>query len=266
VVIDGITLHNSTSWEIVPTHCNRFNINNIKIVSDQPSDDGIDILHSKNVTIENSFIRTRDDCISIKSYIDYTKNDGVDSVLVQNCVFWNGEWGNCLEIGYELFSGETKNIIFRNCDIIHVEDGAAISIHNAGSSNVKNILYENIRIEDSSQKLFDFAIFKSRYRSAEKYMYRPENLQYLNGAWDGVLSIPADKKDFYAQFRGTISNVTLRNIQVNGRFPFSIFYGFDNAHKVSNVVTENLTINGKKIINLADAKFYIEKADNIIIK
>lgn len=92
VTVNGITIHNSTLWQVVQIHCNNVQINNIKIVSDQASGDGIDIVRSKHVGIENSFIRTKDDCIAIKAHIDYPKTEPVDDILVQNCTFWNALW------------------------------------------------------------------------------------------------------------------------------------------------------------------------------
>ncbi|MEP7109236.1 MAG: glycosyl hydrolase family 28 protein [Ferruginibacter sp.] len=267
VRIEGIILHNSTSWQIVPFNCNKVNISNIKIVSDQASDDGIDIVHSKNVVVRNSFIRTKDDCIAVKSYVSDPPGANVDSVLVEKCVFWNALWGNGLEIGFELNSAEIKNITFRNSDIIHVEAGAVFSIHNAGTSNVHNILYDDIRVEDARQKLFDLAIFRSRY-SVDGTTDEKEKVRLnLNGAWDGVLSIPANEKDAHAVYRGTIKNVVFRNIKiVDGLFPYSIFYGFNADKNISNIVIENLRVHGKKITALQDARFYAENTDRIIIR
>jgi polygalacturonase len=85
VTLDGVTLHNSTTWQVVPINTNNIRINNIKIVSDQASDDGIDVVRSTKVKIENSFIRTKDDCVVIKAHLNYPKSEPVDDVLVQNC-------------------------------------------------------------------------------------------------------------------------------------------------------------------------------------
>lgn len=267
VVIEGITLHNSTTWQVVPIHCTNVQIQNIKIISDQASDDGIDIVRSKKVTIDNCFIRTKDDNIVVKAHLDYPKTEGVDSVIVTNCTLWNALWGNAIEIGFELNAAEIKNITFKNIDIIHVEAGAAISIHNAGSGHVKNVRFEDIRIEDARQKLFDFAIFRSVY--SEDGTRDPEIRKrfYLNGAWDGVLSVPADKKDYHATYRGQVSNILLKDIKVvEGIFPFSIFYGFDAQHPVRNVVIQNLVVHGKKITSLATAKVYQENTANISLR
>ena len=267
VRIEGITLHNNTTWQIVPVGCRKVVIDAVKIVSDQASDDGIDVVHSKNVIIKNCFIRSKDDCVVIKAYLKEEGAQEVDNVIVENCVFWNALWGNALEIGFELNGVDVKNIRFSNCDIIHVEAGAVLSIHNAGKSTVSNIVFENIRIEDARQKLFDVAIFRSQY--SEDGTRDPEERKrlYLNGAWDGVLSIPAGKKEFHGLFRGCIKNILFRNIRiVDGNFPYSIFYGFDELHNVQDVRIKNLSVHGRKIHNIKEAKVYTENTKNITIK
>jgi hypothetical protein len=267
VTLDGFTLHNSTTWQVVPINTNNIRINNIKIVSDQASDDGIDVVRSTKVKIENCFIRTKDDCVVIKAHLNYPKSEPVDDVLVQGCTFWNALWGNGIEIGFELNAAEIKNIVFRDIDLIHIEAGAAISIHNAGSGHVKNVTFENIRIEDARQKLFDFAIFRSQY--SEDGTRDPEERRrlYLNGAWDGVLMVPAADRAAHAPFRGNISNIVLKNISVtDGLFPYSVFYGYDTQHNIKNVMIDNYVVHGKKITRLSDAKLYLEQAENISIK
>ena len=267
ISIEGITLHNSTSWQITPIHCNQVKIENIKIISDQASDDGIDIVRSRNVLITNSFIRTKDDCIAIKANMEYPPSEGVDNVLVENCVFWNALWGNGLEIGFELYSSEVKNITFRNSDIIHVESNAALSIHNSGSAVVSNVLYDNIRIENVGKKLFDLAIFRSRYSIDGVETEEEMKKLYLHGAWDGVLQVPSDKKNFHAKFRGYIKNITFRNISlIDCNYPYSIFNGYNQDKNINGVKIENLVVNGKKITDKKNFKSYIENTENITVK
>jgi len=264
--IEGLILCNSTTWQVVPINCENVTIKNLKIVSDNPSDDGIDIVRSRKVKIEDCFIRTKDDCIAIKAHLNYPDSVIVDSVRIEKCIFWNAAWGNGLEIGFELQSAEVKNIAFCDCDIIHVESGAVFSIHNSDKATVKNVLYTNIRIEDARQKLVDLAIFRSRYctdgSSDPEYIKR----NYLDGAWDGVLKTPENEKAYHAQFRGKIENIRFENISIRGIFPFSIIAGYDNDHQVSNVTFTNIINNGAKIKSLEDLKLYSEYAKNIIIQ
>jgi hypothetical protein len=90
---------------------------------------------------------------------------------------------------------------------------------------------------------------------------------YLNGAWDGVLLVPEADKAAHAKYRGHISDVVLRNINItDGLFPYSIFYGSDKEHKVKNVRVENLTVHGKRLTRIEAAKFYTENAENITLR
>lgn len=295
ITIEGITLYNSKTWDVVPTLCNRVRIDNVKIVSDNGGDDGIDIVSTKNVTITNCFIHTKDDCIAVKSHgrpqppVSQTSPTqstssqprppqqsfgqltqgpfyDVDTVLVKNCVFWNAAWGNALEIGFEL-SGDVKNVSFIDNDIIHTEGGAAFSIHNARRGIVSNIVVDNLRVEGTDQKLFDLAIFRSIYSEDGLRDQAEIKKLYVHGIWDNVLAVPESDKESRMKFRGQIKNIILKNVSVvDGPFPFSVFYGSDKDHVVQNVVIENLKIHGKKINKISEAKFYQENAKGVIIK
>jgi hypothetical protein len=182
-------------------------------------------------------------------------------------VFWNAAWGNGIEIGFELHSDFVRNITFKNIDIIHVESGAVISIHNSDRGTVTDVLYEDIRVEDAYQKLFDLGIFRSKYCTDGSNDPDEINALQYPGVWDGALLVPDDKREYHAQFRGHIKNITFRNIQiVDGLFPFSVFVGYDSNHLVENITIENLTVHGKRIKSIDDARIFQETTRNINLK
>lgn len=266
IQIEGITLHNGTTWQVALFHCDQVKINDIHLVSESGGDDGMDICRCTNVIIDNVFAHTKDDCIAIKSQGDYPGSDPTDNILVKNCVFWNSIWGNAIEIGFELYSDEVKNIRFENIDLIHVEDGAAMSIHNAGQAHVHDVVFENIRVEDCRQKLFDVAIFFSQWG--------PDGIRdkdwiaqnYLHGAWDGVQKIPAGKEEYHSSFRGKVNNILFKNIQVvGGLLPFSVFHGFDAGKNVSDIKIENLTYMGIKLIDAENAKIRQQNTEKLTV-
>ena len=264
IEIEGITIVNSQTWQIVPINCDQVNIHNVKIASDNGSDDGIDIVRSKNVSVDQCFIRSKDDCVAIKAAWDYPAECGVEKVKVSRSVFWNALWGNGLEIGFELRANKLCDIIFEDCDIIHVERGAVFSIHNGDYATVENVRYENMRVEDARHKLFDIAIFLSQYSLDSPKDPEEVKKRYLHGAWDGVLSVPKDQQEYYASNRGHIKNIQFKNIAiVDGPFPFSIIHGYDKKHIVENVSFENLTIHGQHIKDAKQGRFTIENARNI---
>jgi polygalacturonase len=47
VHIEGITLINSPTWQIVPINCENVSVSNVKIVSNNGGDDGIDVVRSR---------------------------------------------------------------------------------------------------------------------------------------------------------------------------------------------------------------------------
>jgi hypothetical protein len=267
IQLEGITLVNSLSWQVVPAHCEDVTIHNIKIVSNNGSDDGIDLVRSRKVRIEGCFIHTKDDCIAIKSHMNYPGKEGNEDILVSNSVFWNTEWGNALEIGFELRADTMKNISFRNCDIIHCDDGAVFSIHNGDRSVVKDILFDNIRVEDARQKLFDLAIFLTQYSVDSPKDAAERKLRYQNGPWDGTMHQTKEQKIAQAPFRGYIRNITFRDIQVtDGIFPFSVFCGYDENHLIENITIENLVVHGKKIQSEKEARLSTRFCKSIVIR
>jgi len=118
ISIEGINLHNGTTWQVALFHCNQVKINNIKIVSESGSDDGMDIFRCTNVVVEGVFAHTKDDCVAIKSGGNYPADQLTDNIRIQNCVFWNSIWGNAIEIGFELYSNEVRNIRFKNIQVV----------------------------------------------------------------------------------------------------------------------------------------------------
>ena len=240
VLIDGIILTESRHWSCASTASSHVTYNNLKIISDNDWDDGIDIVGSQKVLVNNCFIRTKDDCIAVKSGVNYfTKFNSsftVDDVVVQNSVMWNGVWGNALEIGFETRSDTIKNITFRNCDLIHTEGPeGTFTIHNGDRAVVKNVLYEDIRVEDSQGWLIDFKILKSVYSK--------------------------DKE------RGKIEDVRFRNITVEGeRFPYSQLLGFDENHRITGVSLENFVIHSIKVNSTYSGLITTIHTDDITFK
>jgi hypothetical protein len=149
---------------------------------------------------------------------------------------WNGVWGNALEIGFETRSDTIQNITFRNCDLIHTEGPeGTFTIHNGDRAVVKNVLYEDIRVEDSRGWLIDFKILESQYSK--------------------------DKQ------RGKIENIHFKNITVEGNvFPYSQLLGFDETHRISGVTLENFVIHGTKVTSTYNGMITTNYADEIMFK
>jgi len=274
VLIDGITIFDSATWTVVLQFCRNVRIQNLKEVCWRNGSDGVDVVGSSDVVIDGCFMRNNDDCITLKTWggnekypREAQKGPDVAHVEILNSVFWNMAWGNALEIGFELRADRISDVLFRNCDVIHVERGATFSIHNGDYATVENVRYEDIRVEDSRHKLIDLAVFLSQYSTDRPADPEERRRRYMSGAWDGVLKVEADQAAVHSPNRGRIRNIVFRNISlVGGPVPFSIISGFDSGHRVENVTIENLTFYGKKIRNAEEGKFSIQNAEGVRFK
>ncbi|QOY89194.1 glycosyl hydrolase family 28 protein [Paludibaculum fermentans] len=239
VDIEGIIVTNSKHWTIPITASDKVTLRNVKLVSDNDWDDGVDVVGSTNVTVDQCFIRTKDDCIAIKAGVDYfTKFNNqrdVSNVIVKRSVLWNGAWGNGLEIGFETRAASISGIRFLDNDLIHVEGPeGTFTIHNGDRAVVSDVIYDNCRVEDAQGLLVDFKILKSRYSKDEE--------------------------------RGQIRNIQFRHIRVDHKEIPSLLQGFDAKHQIGGVVFEDVIVDGRKWTSLVDAGIKATHAEQITFK
>ncbi len=240
ITVEGILINESKHWTAPCNKSKNIIYRNIKVVSGNDWDDGIDIVSSQHILVDGCFIRTKDDCIAVKAgvtyYTDFFNQLSTKDVQVVNSVLWNAEWGNGIEIGFETRGDTIQDIIFRNNDLIHVEGPeGTFTIHNGDRAVVRNVLYDNIRVEDSRGILVDFKILDSRYSK--------------------------DKE------KGQIRDITFRNISVNTDIPIpSLLLGYNESHLIDNVVFENFRVNGRQIMSKEDLKATLQFAERITFK
>jgi polygalacturonase len=260
--IEGITIFNSPdAWTVYMTGTTGTRVDGVRILN--PSvyygDDGFDIVSSSDVRVENIFVRTNDDCVVVKNLADVDTHD----ITVRHAILWNmPTGGNGIEIGFETRNQPIHHVRFEDIDIIHVERGSAISIHNGDAAIVENVVFDDIRVEDARRKLIDFAVLYAQY-GADRPATDEENSRRVDrgGLWDGLLSYAPEEKAERARFRGHVRNIRVTNLHVvDGSLPYSILAGFDAEHTVENVLIEGLRYLDKPIRTLEEGKFVIENA------
>ena len=145
VIIEGVTLVNSSGWNVYLDGCQDVTVDNIKLIGQwRYNADGVDFCNCQNAVIKNSFLRTFDDCIVVKGF---KLNNGLpcQNVLAQNCVLWC-DWGRNLEVGAETSAPYISEIKFKNCDIIygcHV----MLDIQHGDKAEINGVYFEDIHIE-----------------------------------------------------------------------------------------------------------------------
>ena len=281
VQIQGITLYNSLKWTVHPYNVRNLQIDNINIVNWDYGSDGIDLSSCSDVKISNSFLRTNDDCIVVKAISFDEKmhypnpriqNPNIKNILVEGCTFWNMDYGNIFDIGFELRCEKISDLTFKDCDVLIQEGrGSVFTIHNSDNAVVENVLFDDIRVENadlaSNSKLIDIAILFSIWSYDKFNDYEMIRKYRYNDSWDNLIPVLPGKEAFHASHRGHVKNITLRNIQVlDGKLPYSVFNGFDEDHIVDGVAIENMTVSGKKIKNKEDLKLYTKFTKNVTIE
>jgi len=181
------------------------------------------------------------------------RSDRCADIVVKNCTLWSAEWGNAIEIGYELRFPLIENIQFDNIRVIRVEKGAVFSIHQTDDSMVKNILMKNIIIENATDKFVDLGIFFSYFSQDNPYerSFFLKN-KYLQGPWDNAILMTDQEKKKYAQNRGEIKAIAFRDIEIVSNVPYSLIAGYDVSHQVQDVEFQSIKINGRKVKSLRD--------------
>src|SRR5690606_1345260 len=174
VGIDGILINDPQAYAVEIVESDTININNLKAFTRVLWGDGIDMVGTSNVTINDCYMRTSDDCIAIYAsrVRDWAwQNMDALNITVSNCALY-ADAAHPVEIGWHGNQGmdgsenseisvdgnSIYNLRFDNIDILEHDqpdeiDSAyqgAISINCGDKNKCVNFLFKDIRIEDFS--------------------------------------------------------------------------------------------------------------------
>ena len=275
VLIDGVTLRDSLTYNIRPYCCHKIEIRNVKLIGNwRYNSDGIDMHNCDGVLIENCFIRTYDDSICVKGRentgyiadanglegssrsIEYFKN-----VRVRGCTLWN-DWGKVLEIGAETCADEIYDVVFEDCDIIHVTM-SPLDCNNVDYADVHGLIYRNINVE------YDDVIPQPKIQPNDSARYEDMDVdKNFNPPliWCAV--------QFHKEYsgggtrRGKNRDFLFENIRlISNKPPRFFFKGFDSEHGCDGMVIRNVTWNGEKVTQLTDENLVADEfCKNIILE
>ena len=230
IKVQGIHLINPPHYSVYLGGSRDVLIEDITSFSCEGWSDGIDMMSSSDVLVKDCFLRTSDDCIAVYGRRwDY--NGDSRNILVTGCSLW-ADVAHAVMVGlhgdYEHDGNVIEQIRFENLDILEhnehqMEYLGALAVNAGDKNTVRNVWYENIRVEHIEHgKLLDVQIkFNSDYN-------------------------PAPGK--------RIENIFFKNIFYTGSGEeTSQIKGYDEEHKVVNVVIEDLYIRGKKAENMEEA-------------
>lgn len=195
----------------------------VRSISHPAWGDGLNVFASSNVLYDRVFCRNSDDCTTAyatrKGFSGSARN-----VRMQNSTLW-------ADVAHPIFIGihgnsevgdSIVNLAYENIDILcqsepQVDYQGCLAINCGDNNYVKDVLFDNIRIENLHQG--SLIHVKVGY-----------NAKYCTAPGKGV------------------ENVTFRNIRYRGEAPYmSVINGYDADRKVKNITFEGLKINGRAI-------------------
>lgn len=148
LTVEGVILKDSRTWSLKLEICNQVTIDNVKIIGTRfEMEDGISFNNSKNVTVQNSFIRTDDDCLTTYG-LPWNKNQPIDTITVTKTVLWTDR-AYILRMGLICQNSYLKNFTMKDIDVIHLASPGLAMIAPNNGITYENLHFENIRINFS---------------------------------------------------------------------------------------------------------------------
>jgi len=236
ILIDSIKIIRSPMWVIHPVLCENVTIQNVKVSSHGPNNDGCNPESSKNVLIKNCFFDSGDDCIAIKSGRNGDGrriNVSSENIIIQGCTMKDGHGG--VVIGSET-SGGVKNVFAEDCwmDSPNLERALRIKSNSLRGGVVENIYLRNITVGEVSDAVITVNF---NYGEGDAGAYTPvvRNIQIEN---------MTSKLSRYALFiagyeRSMVSHLKITNCRFEGVREGNVLNHY------TNLSLENVYINGQ---------------------
>ena len=219
VLIDGLILNTCPIGE-----SQNVTLHDVRSISHPQWGDGLNVFGGcSNILFDRVFCRNSDDCTT--AYATRKGFSGsVRNVRMTNSTLW-------ADVAHPIFIGlhgnpevgdSIVNLRYDNIDILcqnekQVEYQGCLAINCGDNNYVKDVVFDNIRIEQINQG----SLLQVRVGWNSKYCTAPGK---------------------------GVENVLFRNIRYYGETPnVSIINGYDAQHKVKNVSFETLKINGQTI-------------------
>lgn len=204
IIIEGIIVKDGSGWTMDLIRSDTVNIQSVKVLNHKDftykiQNDGINSTSSSNTWINQCFVMTIDDAMCSKArYTD-----------MENCLFSNN-------VNYTSAAGvkagmqsvaSMRNIVFRNCDVIHGRRGVGIDTRE-GLKPITGVVFNDIRVEE--------------------------------------LTATSGGSDNWIEFRTTyspVSDITVRRVSSLSNNNISL----DGSYDITNVKFEGLVLNGEVV-------------------
>jgi sialate O-acetylesterase len=213
VEISNVKVKDGAMWTIVPFESDYVTIRNVDINSNiMANRDGIDIVDSHHVLIEDCTFYCDDDAICPKS----GHARGVVDLIVRNCVINKSARASGIKLG-TLGYGSFKDMLFENITINDVNH-AAIAIESVDGADIENLTFRNITISNTGSPFF--IILGDRGRTPTGVAHKIGKVE--NIVFENIKAVDM-KKNIGCPISGfkkgnttyTLKNISFKNVDVD---------------------------------------------------
>lgn len=229
VKLEGVTIQNSPSWQVVPYYTDQMEIRNVRILAPQhsPNTDAIDPFSSSNMVIDHVYADVGDDNIAIKSGI--INSPGPDepskNITITDCEFMHGHG---LSIGSEI-AGGANNIHAERIHFKGTDQGIRVKANRDRGNQVYNLSFKDITMEDVKNPILISEYYPKALPEGE---VAPEPITRLTPFFH---------------------DITIENVKAVNSGNAGIIVGLPES-PVKNVVLKNISIAAEKGMTVAYAE------------
>jgi polygalacturonase len=245
VRLEGVTIQNSPSWQVVPYYTDKMTIRNVRILAPEhsPNTDAIDPFSSSNMVIDHVYADVGDDNIAIKSGI--INSPGPDepskNITITDCEFMHGHG---LSIGSEI-AGGANNIHAERIHFKGTDQGIRIKANRDRGNQVYNISFKDITMEDVKTSILISEYYPKALPEGEVAagpvgrltpFFHDITIEYVksvNSPWAGVIvGLP----------ESPVKNVVLKNVNIQAKKGLQIAYATVSGTNVNIQASEGQAI------------------------
>lgn len=221
IAVEGIIVIDPPHYTVMIGKSKHITIRNIKSFSTRGWSDGIDMMASSDIEIEDVFMRNSDDCIAIYGSRWNYQGD-TRHITVRNSILW-ADVAHPMNLGGHgnHDKGDViENILFENIDVLEHHEPqpyywGCFSINCGDNNTVRNVTYRNIRVEQFELgQLIDIRVlFNPKYNPSPGF--RVENIYFDNIAFNGTCDNPSRIAGFDES--RIVKGVMFRNLRINDK-------------------------------------------------
>ncbi|XP_058746865.1 probable polygalacturonase At3g15720 [Vicia villosa] len=186
--VSNLAISNSPRSHVSVNECNGATISKISIDApdSSPNTDGIDVSDSINILIQDSNIKSGDDCIAI--------NGGTSFLDAKRITCGPGHGISVGSLGKDGASDQVSNIYVQNCTFKETTNGARIKTFPGGSGYAKNITYEQIILENVKNPIIIDQEYNN-YLQETSVSVSSVTFRGFSGTYTGKVAINLDCKN-----------------------------------------------------------------------